>query len=107
MDINSIPGISEQICTELLQVFRRFDRIDKVLLFGSRAKNTYYNGSDIDLAVIGEQLSGEDFSRLWNEIDALPIIFKIDLLHWNHLINDSLKEKILVEGQVFYQGDAQ
>ncbi len=99
-----IPGISDDICFALQQIFSRFVHIDTVLLFGSRAKGSYKNGSDIDLAVCAPALSESAFTDLWNQIDALPIIFKIDLLHWDRLANQALKEKIITEGQVFYRG---
>ena len=41
------------------------------------------------------------FTALWNEIDALPILLKIDLLHWDVLGNVALREKILQEGKKF------
>ena len=104
MDIGVIPGISAEICATLVQVFARFGTIEKVFLFGSRAKNTYKNGSDIDLAVFSSKMSGAEFSNLWNQIDALPIIFTIDILHWDALTNLALKEKIVSEGQLFYKG---
>lgn len=45
----------------------------------------------------------EIFTQLWNEIDALPIVFKVDCLHFEQLDNNVLKHKILDEGVVFYQ----
>jgi predicted nucleotidyltransferase len=99
-----IPGVSNDICTDLRRIFSHFDSIETVLLFGSRAKKTYKNGSDIDLAVCASHMSAAEFIQLWNQIDSLPIIFKIDLLHWNKLSNPALKAKITTEGQIFYAG---
>jgi len=59
-------------------------------------------GSDIDLAVFAPSMSEEEFSALWNEIDELPILFKIDLLHWDRLANLALKDKIRREGRCIY-----
>ena len=47
-------GLSDTVIKELQDVFRRHANIKKVLIFGSRSKGTYREGSDIDLAVIGE-----------------------------------------------------
>lgn len=95
-------GLSPSIITDIQTVFSQYPQIEKVLLFGSRAKNTWKDGSDIDLAVISTTLSDHDFTILWNKIDDLPLIFKIDCLHWNRLNNLSLKNKILQEGMLFY-----
>jgi proline iminopeptidase len=56
---------------------------------------------DFDLAVVASTLSDSEFSRL-NEIDALPLVFKLDLLHWDRLPEERLKEKIRQEGERFY-----
>lgn len=44
-------GIEEEIYEEMLNIFKEISQINKVILFGSRAKNTYKPTSDIDLAV--------------------------------------------------------
>lgn len=92
-------GLSDEILADLRRVFARYPAIEEVRLFGSRAKGTHRAGSDIDLAVFAPAMSEEEFSALWNEIDELPILFKIDLLHWDRLGNEALKEKILREGR--------
>lgn len=95
-------GLSPTIMADFQTVFAEFPEVEKVLIFGSRSKNTWKDGSDIDLAVIGSKLSKDDFNKLWNKIDDLPIIFKIDCLHLEELSNLKLKEKILQEGKTFY-----
>ena len=50
-------GLSDTVITDICSVFRRFPNIDKVLIFGSRAKGTYSEGSDIDLAAVGENIT--------------------------------------------------
>jgi predicted nucleotidyltransferase len=97
-------GLSDTIIADLQKTFAKYPRIEKTLLFGSRAKGTFHNGSDIDLAVIAPDMSDAEFTRLWAEIDSLPIIFKIDLVNANQLANNALKEKILHEGLVFSKG---
>jgi uncharacterized protein len=73
-----------------------------VLIFGSRAKGGARPGSDIDLAVIAPEMTDAEFARLWNAIDDLPLVFKVDLLHWDRLANPRLKDKIPREGCLFY-----
>lgn len=95
-------GLSPAIITELKTIFTRYPKIEKVLIFGSRAKENWKDGSDIDLAVFGSDLSAADFTKLWSEIDDLPIVFKVDCLHWDQLENLQLKEKVLQEGKIIY-----
>jgi proline iminopeptidase len=95
-------GLSERIREDLQRVFARYPEVQRVLIFGSRAKGCEQPGSDIDLAVVAPALSEAEFARVWAAIDALPLIFKVDLLHWDRLHDDRLKQKIQAEGRVFF-----
>lgn len=95
-------GLSADVIQMLREVFSRYPETECVLVFGSRAKATYKPASDIDLAVIATSMSPQRFSQLWSELDSLPLIFKVDALHWNTLANSLLQAKIMEEGQLFY-----
>lgn len=97
-----IYGLSPAIIEDLRQVFVRYPDIHQVLIFGSRAKGNYKDGSDIDLAVIAPGMSDSTFTRLWNEIDALPLVFKVDLLHWDRLSNAKLKQNAQCSGKQLF-----
>ncbi len=95
-------GLSHDIMNDFCNVFSAYQEIDHVVVFGSRAKNTFQDGSDIDLAVFAPTMSHDRFSQLWNQLDELPLIFKLDVLHWDSLGNQPLKEKILRDGRKIY-----
>lgn len=95
-------GLSPAIVADLRQIFARHPQIERVAIFGSRAKGNWKNGSDIDLAVMSQAMTDGEFTQLWNEIDNLPLVFKVDCLHWDKLSNLALKDKIVHEGQTFY-----
>jgi proline iminopeptidase len=95
-------GLSAKICGDLCRVFAAYPEIERVLIFGSRANGTFKDGSDIDLAVFAPTMGESRFNQLWNALDALPLVFKMDVLHWDTLGNPHLKEKIAVSGQLFY-----
>jgi predicted nucleotidyltransferase len=99
-------GLSAEIVESLNTAFSHYAEINRVLLFGSRANGHFKGGSDIDLAVLAPAMNEIRFTALWNDIDSLPILFKIDLLHWDTLGNIRLKEKILQEGKVLYPAGA-
>ena len=69
-------------------------------LFGSRAKGTYKNNSDIDLAVF-ENVNKEDEFKIRNELDKLDIIYKIDLVFVSEKTKKELLESIILEGVDF------
>lgn len=95
-------GLSRGILAELQEVFARYLTVERVLLFGSRATGFAKPGSDIDLAVIAPGMSQREFSRLWNELEDLPLVYTLDVLHWDQLTQETLKAKILKEGKIVY-----
>lgn len=97
-----IFGLAKTHYRSMVQVFDRYPQIEKVLIFGSRAKGTAKPYSDFDLAVFAPSMSTKEFASLWSDVDDLPIIFKIDLLHWDSLSNLLLKNKILKDGKKFH-----
>lgn len=62
----------------------------EIILFGSRAKGTETERSDIDIAVSGVQ----DCGQLEEEIDALPTLYTVDLVNIDTCGNQLLKEDI-------------
>ena len=47
-------GLKEQVILKIQSVFKNHIEIDKVIVYGSRAKGNYKKGSDIDLTIVGE-----------------------------------------------------
>lgn len=94
-------GLDAPIIDSLHNVFARYPTVEQVKLFGSRASGTFRDGSDIDLAIIAPTMSDEEFTLLWDEVDELPIVFSIDLLHFDRLGNQALKASVLAEGVPF------
>ncbi len=96
-------GLSPAILDDLQKTFAHYPEIQTVLIFGSRARSDYRAGSDIDLAVVAPEMSDPTFSRLWNEIDELPIAYKMDVLHLDRLADAALRQQILRDGKVIYR----
>jgi len=97
-----IFGLAERHYRDIERVLRRYLNIERVLIFGSRAKGTDKPYSDIDLAVIAPNMDDQEFSRLWNELDGLELVFKLDVLHWDRLGQQNLKNSIMTHGLIFY-----
>ena len=49
-------GIKENVITEIVELAQKYD-LQKVILFGSRARGDFQRASDIDLAVSGGNVS--------------------------------------------------
>ena len=96
-------GLSDTVIKELQDVFRRHANIKKVLIFGSRSKGNYRAGSDIDLAVIGNDIDYNQLLSILCEIDDLELLYSVDLLDYQKKKGTSIGDHIDRLGQVFYE----
>ena len=97
-------GISLRSAQLIREVLAEFDTIDQVTVFGSRAKGNYHKGSDINLAIYGENLLRQtaiDLSAQLNE--RTPIPYFVDVLAPDLLDNSALIDRIQRVGVVFYK----
>ena len=96
-------GLKESTITKICDLFSRHPAVQKVVLYGSRAKGNYRNGSDIDLTVFGDELSFRDLGKIESELDDLLLPYKIDLSLFNMISSEELKEHIGRVGVVFFE----
>lgn len=96
-------GLSEQTIARICGVFANHPAIDKAVLYGSRAKGNFKPGSDIDLSLNGTGLSLQELGDIGFEMDDLLLPYMIDLLIFDKLKHDGLREHIDRVGVVFYQ----
>ena len=95
-------GLPFFILDQLIIVFKKYPEVESVMIYGSRAKGNFRDGSDIDLAVFGPKLTPEDFAMLCSDLEDLSIIFKIDCVHFENIKRQILKEKISQEGRLIF-----
>lgn len=73
----------------------------KIYLFGSRARGTHRETSDIDLAIdAGRKLTIHEIAQARNVLDTFPMGQTIDVVDMRS-IPDYLKEIVLTEGIVW------
>jgi predicted nucleotidyltransferase len=68
--------------------------LDRIVLFGSRAKGTFREGSDIDLAVYGPGLSGADASRWIDELEERLFAWSVDIVVVHEETDQELRDQI-------------
>lgn len=96
-------GLRESDLSYVDALLRNFKEVEQAYLFGSRAKGTFRNGSDVDIALMGMGLSFtivHQISYLLNEESPLPYHF--DCVNFNTIENSALKEHIERVGIVVY-----
>jgi uncharacterized protein len=96
-------GLKEKTVSAIKTVFGNYPELEKVILYGSRAKGNYKNGSDIDLTLIGNDLNLSLINKIELDLDDLflPYTFDISIMH--QISNHNLIEHIKRVGKVFYQ----
>lgn len=96
-------GLPDSTIENIQKVFENNSKIDEVIVFGSRAKGNYKEGSDIDLAVKGRNIDFKDILRLSRQLDELNLPYKIDLLDYAAIKDKEVVEHIDRAGIVFYE----
>ena len=96
-------GLTQKQYQLIEEAIIAFDEIEKVVIFGSRATGQYAPSSDIDLAVFGKNITTNTTSRFFSRLDDLPLPFKFDVLNYERISSTTLKNKIDLQGKVFFQ----
>jgi predicted nucleotidyltransferase len=97
-------GISERSYQLLIDAIERRPDIERVLIFGSRATGTAKTGSDIDLALLGENATEETAGELSRELnERLPIPYYIDVLVYDRISHEPLRRHIDQYGRELYR----
>ena len=97
-------GLDVDTLGDMRQLFQQFSHIEKVILYGSRAKGNYRKGSDIDITLIGKDLSLDNtVDPLIRKIDDLNLPYTFDISIFKQLDNLDLIDHILRVGKTFYE----
>ena len=97
-------GLPERTTNELLEYFKAKPFIEKVCIYGSRARGDYRIGSDIDFAIWTDD--HERLGYVWGELDALPTPYMFDVTDYKALTHEGMKNSIDTEGKLFYEKSA-
>jgi uncharacterized protein len=96
-------GISKRFISELQSYCLKNDQIDKILLFGSRARGDYNRSSDIDLAIFTKKSSHTQQNLIEQDINEMSTPLKIDVIFMDRLAKEKLISNIRKEGVVIYE----
>lgn len=96
-------GIKEKIIEQIQSVFFKYPQVETVILYGSRAKDNYKNGSDIDFTFKGKNLTISILYKIEEDLDEFDLPYSFDLSIYVHIDNEKLREHINRVGTVFYE----
>jgi len=86
-------GLPQDSLAEIKGVLFNQKKVKTAIIYGSRAKGNYREGSDIDLTLKGD-LSYRNLVELSVELDDLNLPWKIDLSIYDQIQNKELREHI-------------
>ncbi|MBV5309496.1 nucleotidyltransferase domain-containing protein [Chromatium okenii] len=96
-------GLSENVCAIVRTILNQYPAVQKAVIYGSRAKGNYHNGSDIDLTLLGDALDYDTLSAIAWALDDSDIPHTVDLSLFETIENPALREHIHRVGMVFYE----
>ncbi len=103
----SRTGLPEQALEQICAVLARETDISHAVLYGSRARGTAQNTSDIDIALASETLTQADKARIEAALDDLLLPWKIDLCLLSSVTDEQLLKNIRQDGVSIFHNAAQ
>jgi len=86
-------GISQNALDKIKAVLFSMQGVEQAVLYGSRAKGNYKEGSDIDLTVKGN-LTYDDLVKMSVNLDDLNLPWEIDISLYSQIKNKDLLDHI-------------
>lgn len=96
-------GLKPDVIGDMSRVFGAYPEVEQVILYGSRAMGNFKPGSDIDLCMVGPNLTLPLLLKIDTDLDDLLLPYKIDLSIRDHIDNPDLTAHIQRAGVSFYR----
>ncbi|WP_044115029.1 nucleotidyltransferase family protein [Anaerophaga thermohalophila] len=102
----TIPGIDNRNMELIINSLKQFPEIESAIVFGSRAMGNFKNSSDIDIALKGNGINQLTYTKLSGILnDELPLPWYFDVIPFDIIENNSLKDHINRVGIEFYNNE--
>jgi len=97
-------GLSEEDIGSINTVISKRREVEEALIFGSRAKGNYKNGSDVDIVLKGKNITRDTILSISGELNDETIMpFQFDILNFSTIRNEELIEHINRVGEIIYK----
>ncbi|MDR1786043.1 MAG: nucleotidyltransferase domain-containing protein [Spirochaetaceae bacterium] len=88
-------GLSEYTIKTIQTLLQKYRGIQKVVIYGSRAKGDYRPGSDIDISLYTDSgFTRDDLARLRCDFDDSDMPYFVDVSIFSDLTTPALREHI-------------
>lgn len=96
--------IREREMKHIIKILESFEKVEKAVVYGSRAMGNSKKNADIEIAVFGNEIEQNIEDRMFGALnEEIPIPYIIDVLHYDSLESKELKEQIREQGKLIYE----
>lgn len=102
MSLDSLTDYHKPVEKMIVDVIVRRIRPQRIILFGSRARDDANPRSDYDVAIDDERLTPVVLAQIRASIETIPTLLHIDVVGMNR-ISAAFRQRILNSGRVLYE----
>jgi len=103
--IENIQQREKEILTGIIEIVKRYLSPERIILFGSRAKNRNDTASDFDIAVDTEPVDTGTERKIKESIEKISGLYKVDIVFLKS-VDTEFRNIVEKTGTVIYERDA-
>lgn len=96
-------GLSDKEFDEMTAIFSKCKNLEKVILYGSRAKGNYKKFSDVDITLEGVNLTLADLFQIQDLLYESDLPYMYDVSIFSKITNPDLIDHIKRRGIVIWE----
>ena len=96
-------GLSDKEFDEMTAIFSKCKNLEKVILYGSRAKGNYKKFSDVDITLEGDNLTLADLFQIQDLLYESDLPYMYDVSIFSKITNPDLIDHIKRRGVVIWE----
>lgn len=102
MEYYNKMGISLQLFEDIKNIISKNPKINKAVIFGSRARGDYKKTSDIDICIYGKDIQNIDINLLEDSLKEIDTPLDFDIVYFDKISKEALKINIEKDGILIY-----
>ena len=96
-------GLTDRELALMDSYFSQITNLEKVILYGSRAKGNYKKFSDVDITLLGKEIGVSDLFKLQDLLYESDLPYMYDVSLFKSLTNPDLIDHINCKGVVLWE----
>lgn len=96
-------GLTDRELALMDSYFSQITNLEKVILYGSRAKGNYKKFSDVDITLLGKEIGVSDLFKLQDLLYESDLPYMYDVSLFKSLTNPDLIDHINRKGVVLWE----